>query len=532
MVNTILTTPPQKKIALIVLIAGISPPVGAADWTVTPSLTVKETYTDNITLAPPGQESEDFVTEIDPAISVKGEGRRLKLNFNYRMQNLIYAEDSNRNNTHHQLSADANAELVKDFFFLDARSTVTQQLISNTGTIARDNISSTSNRTDVVTYQLSPYLRHRFGGYVNAQARYTYDKVEVDQGASDGETHGVDVSLSSGARFTRLGWSLGYRNQQSDRKAASDTDYESANGEIRYAVTHKFDVLAQAGYENNDFDNTLDTQDGSYSSAGFDWHPSRRLSLQMVYGDRNESATLTLRPTTRTDFTTTYRDRDVGLNSGGSWSAALNHRTRRSTWRASYVEDTTTSQQLLLAAVPGSYVCPPNAVGTGNGAVLFNRAACTFFPEWEQPVGNLNDWLFQQQYAYLPWLTDEIFVRKRFEASVGLNTGKSSLNAGLFSEQREFQLAGDDEQSYGGNASWHWKFAPRTSSTLNGSWQRTDIRTSTQEDELWDVGLSITRQIRRKLDGSIEYRHMERDSNTVGGDYRENRLSVLVKMTF
>jgi hypothetical protein len=73
----------------------------AMEWKIVPGLDLKETYSDNITLAPPGNEKSDFVTQINPGISLTGTGPRLKVNARYGMQNLFYAEESNRNATKH-----------------------------------------------------------------------------------------------------------------------------------------------------------------------------------------------------------------------------------------------------------------------------------------------------------------------------------------------------------------------------------------------------------------------------------------------
>ena len=53
---------------------------GAAEWKITPGLDLKETYTDNVRLAPPGHEKSDFITQVNPGISQSGTGPRLKLN--------------------------------------------------------------------------------------------------------------------------------------------------------------------------------------------------------------------------------------------------------------------------------------------------------------------------------------------------------------------------------------------------------------------------------------------------------------------
>ena len=51
----------------------------ALDWLVAPSLRLRESYSDNALLAPPGQEKSDFITEIAPAIALIASGPLLQL---------------------------------------------------------------------------------------------------------------------------------------------------------------------------------------------------------------------------------------------------------------------------------------------------------------------------------------------------------------------------------------------------------------------------------------------------------------------
>ena len=108
----------------------------AEEWSITPSLSVIETYTDNLNLSPQGQETDSVISQINPAILIKGEGRRLSLDGAYRMQNLFYSNDSSLDNTKHQFGAGLKSELIEDWFYFDAFGQLTQQLIDPSTGIA------------------------------------------------------------------------------------------------------------------------------------------------------------------------------------------------------------------------------------------------------------------------------------------------------------------------------------------------------------------------------------------------------------
>ena len=54
----------------------VAPALSAGDWTTTKGITFSQIYTDNVFLLPPGEEEDDFVTEVAPFITVTGRGGR------------------------------------------------------------------------------------------------------------------------------------------------------------------------------------------------------------------------------------------------------------------------------------------------------------------------------------------------------------------------------------------------------------------------------------------------------------------------
>ena len=89
----------------------------AGEWTFEPSVSVSETYSDNITLATSGSEQDDYVTQVNPSIKIEGKGKGLELDFDYTMQNIFYKNSTRDDDIKNQLSASGKATLVEDFFF-------------------------------------------------------------------------------------------------------------------------------------------------------------------------------------------------------------------------------------------------------------------------------------------------------------------------------------------------------------------------------------------------------------------------------
>jgi hypothetical protein len=488
----------------------------AANWTIDPSLLVRESYTDNVDLDSSDEESA-FITEISPQVSIKGEGGRLKLNFNYRLQNILRSNGDEGNSTNHQLQADALAELIENLFFLDVNGSMGQANNSSTGRRSGDNISGSGNRNDFWTAGFSPYITPHLNGYVDGEIRYRFNTIHSDgDNVSNSDIHEQIIGLRSGSRFSKLTWSFNHTNreQKRDESTSDDTQFRNTSGEIRLGLTREFSVFVQAGNYQSDFagDTGSNSQNnnGSYTTYGGAWTPSRRFSIEGGVGERNSFVTVNVAPTTRTSWITTFRDSDVGTNTGETWNTALSLRTRRTTWQVTYFEDVSTYQQTLL------------------DQQIFN-------------VFNNNGQLLGQIPLNVPTAIDEVFTRQRGELSFTGNTGKSTVNIRAYTEKRRYQESGNNQDVLGWNASWNWRVAAKTNSILSFRWQKTEgdevitagVPSTTNSDETYkSTSLRINRSLSPDADANIEFLRTDQSSDDSTNDYVENRITAGITVRF
>lgn len=486
----------ESGLVLLMLLA--SSAAMAGEWDLTPRLTMGETYTDNVDQDPPGDEKSDLVTEISPGFSARRQGGRIEASLDYSLQALHSVRDNNLD-INHRLLGLATAELVRDHGFLDADASIGQVLISARQS---DNLLR-SNRTDVITYGLSPYWLQDFGGYAKAQARYRYDAVLVEEGASDSETHTVTLDLDSGRRFTVLTWDLSYSYRQLQREDGEDDRRQEGIGNLGFRVTEDLSLLARAGYEQSDVTTAQEVQNGFFWSLGANWNPSRFIDATVLYGPNDKEFRFRSSPTRRTSLEITYNKRDVGVNPQERWSGSLTQRTRYSTWTARYTEESTNQQQLLI----------------------------------EQPFLSENNTIFDQQGQVIDLqnslsLTNNEFFRRRFDASVGYSRGRSQFTVGAFYEKREFAIGRQNEKGFGSGVSWSRRIAPRTSSLLGVDWRRDEFEEDNRQDDRWNARASLSHTFTQHVDGFIEYQHIRRDSTESDQDFRENRIRLFVTMAF
>ncbi len=83
----------------------------ADSWTLTPSLTLSETITDNVRLAPTGSENSDLITTVIPGISIVRESKRLDLDLNYKLQGNYFKNHSGESDFINLLDATGTGEL-------------------------------------------------------------------------------------------------------------------------------------------------------------------------------------------------------------------------------------------------------------------------------------------------------------------------------------------------------------------------------------------------------------------------------------
>ena len=485
-------------------------PLFAAQWQLHPTLQLGETYTDNVALAPPGREESDYITEINPGVVLNGEGGRIKLDLNYRLQNLIYANDATRNASNHQLAANGNAELVKDIFFLDARTSFSQQIVNANGRVGLDNLNIVNN-SNVFTYGLSPYLKLRLASYADAELRYSDDRVENQSTSiSDAEQQDYSVHVNSGPRFARMNWDAALEQRYLNLSSGADSRYKSSIANVHYHLLSSWNLRAQFGNEDNSVPDVNDPHNGSYWLAGLEWVPSPRLLVSAGAGGNNRGAELSAQPDERTSLYVAYRDLDVGLVRGPSWNVLLSHNTRRTTWRAAYTEEHTTTQTLQLSSQQFF------ALVDNKGNVIID------------PITGLPVILVRNVFS----LTDEDFLRERGEITVTMHTGKSDIVFGVFDERRTYSISNNSEDVSGTNASWTWRVAPRTSTLIGGGWQRRNPVNTDNHEDTWNGSLALIRTLSEHANLSLEYSHLQKNTYVVAGDYDENRVALQLNMLF
>ncbi|MBN9132528.1 MAG: TIGR03016 family PEP-CTERM system-associated outer membrane protein [Nitrosospira multiformis] len=511
----ILLSPACTVAGVILVFSSYSSCSNAAEWKVLPRLNLIETYSDNLRL---GSGGGDFITQINPGILLSGTARRFNLSVDYTMNNLIYARNSSFTRMRQRLNASGTAELMEDFFFVDGIANITQQNISLFGPQALNNVNVTGNRADVRTFNVSPYIRHRFKNFASTELRYAHNIVSSNASLlQNSQADSFFARLNSGTDFGKLHWGLSYSHNmihfdRSDRTV----ELERSIGSLRYMFTPRIGLTATGGYERNSFLSIRGSPSSPTWSAGFVWTPSERTNIVANGGKRFF---------------------------GDTYFAEATHRTRLTTWNFIYIQDITTfNQQSMLGGGAGIMGSLNQLIG-----VQFPNLS----PETiQQNTGLLLGPNFSGSFlGPTNFFTNRLFLQKRMEASVAFNGARNTLVLRGFNMTRKAYspegvdadiigaanaaLLNHTEQT-GGNAVWSYRVSQFTNANLSFAYTRFSFLSTDRKDDLRFISASLTRrfpQILPNLSGTIQYRRNERDSNQAG-NYRENAAIAYVNMTF
>lgn len=528
----------RRFLVLVLLVPALA---WAGDWKITPRITLSEVYSDNPDLVSSSQAKSDWITEITPGISIQREGGRMKVQADYRMTGLVYASDSSRNDIYHGLDGKAFAELVQDWFYVDATARISQQLregasSGDTGVVGvggaggigggvggggQVGISGINNTSQVGAYSISPYLKRRLGSFATVEARVAFDDVISDDSqTSDGRKTRYRLSAVSGNLYYPLTWSASYDKSETNNSDSDDTGDDRASLNARYALSKKFGLLARASLEKNDFTG-VDEDEEDYKTYGLGvfYTPSRRFSADVYYNHSNNngnfvSGSATLNPTLHTSLKASTSQRSFGRTYGLN----LSHRTRQSNWTLNYQEDLTDTKQQFLdyAGTLYAHSCA--------GAIIYSNSPIP--PAGCNAVPGLNINLVNQSQ------TDETYTSKILSGAVTYTRRRSTFLLSTYLNKRDYQSSGGDEKTYGLQGSWNLKTSPRTTFTLSGGMSKEESSNGGDGDDLWNLGLAVTHQFDSKVSANVGLRHQQRSSDQPGDSYKENAVAARLNVSF
>ncbi|WP_317202226.1 TIGR03016 family PEP-CTERM system-associated outer membrane protein [Janthinobacterium sp.] len=507
----------------LALAAMLMAPACRAQWTVAPTLELHQSYTDNVALSGADAAQSQMVSELVPGLALSRKGPRFTLNASFQEHLFAYSKQQSggTRKSEQQLQASLHGRLLGELLFLDGSAAIGEQTASAFGPQINDNPYATSNRTMVRSYRVAPYLSHHFSDYANAELRYTRDAVRTDAvgpGRSDGD--GLALSLRSGAMFRDVGWGLRYSRQHVQAGDAGDTTARLLNLNLRYQLTAQVALTADAGRDQYDYAGQGGAPTSGRSwSAGLDWTPSPRSSLQVSLGRR-------------------YFGADNSLH--------LSHRSRNTVWmgnyttsvsngRSEFLQTSTTSTADLLDRLLSASIPDAAARRLAVDAYIRNNNVPATLNSSAHYVSNRYELLHQFQISGAFNLPRTTIVVTLFDTRRSALSQVQIDNALLGSSGSS---ANDNTRQTGGAATVNWRPWARTAVNLGLTYSKSDALGSAPGAAVsarnQAVRLGLTRQFPANLSLTAELRHV-RGETALGATparYTENALVATLSKRF
>lgn len=431
-----------------------------------PRAEVNVSWTDNISLVSdddPTKES-DYIGQVNPGFLWTQKSPRFETSFEYTMQNLFYMSDSERNSTYHQGSLSAQAEVAREYFFIEASANYSQQLINPEAPISGNNLFLTSNTADALAAQVTPILRHEFDA-LYFDARYTRGMVNYKghknggnaDALQDADTSSINVLMSNPKNDElHLTWQATYNSQLAQYDQAPDFRYDEANLELGLLVGKDLRLIGRGGLESDPSqDQTTGGLEESTWEAGFQWRPGRRTNIEAFYGERFY---------------------------GPTYKASISHEARRVVVDMKYSEGPSTQAQELAGQ--------------------------------QQTFGNV-----VPGTSYFARPTSDAFVHKTLEGSVHIKGSRTDISIGVTDYRRAYLNSSlNAEHSQGASLDFSRALSSQSRFEVGGSYSDTDLRDG-QEFRDINFRIELNRQVSQRIKVALSAHRIQRTGDL---DYDAN----------
>ncbi|XXG32289.1 MAG: TIGR03016 family PEP-CTERM system-associated outer membrane protein [Ferrovum myxofaciens] len=274
----------------------------------------------------------------------------------------------------------------------------------------------------------------------------------------------------------------------------------------------RFKLTSEVGYENDNFVYFGPRPQGLFWNVGYGWSPSQRTHLDMSAGER-------------------FYGRTYLLN--------LSHRMRHVMIQAGY-------NQSVMSSMGEQYLPPATALDQLLLTQITDPA------QRQQTIQQILSALGPQSSLFgMNVITNEIFLSKTFQSSVGVTTTRNTVLFTLFDSQTlplqqpgasslnnpflQFQnyLAFGTFYTSGATLTWSNQLTPVMTATFSDTYSRMSMANLAGQETTDLLLIGVSDKLTEKVTSSLTYRHQYMNGGVVGGyNFMENALIAGLNFIF
>lgn len=506
--------------------------LSAKEWQFSPSLSLRETYTDNVELTIEDRESS-LISQAILGLDINYQSRKAKLSLYSESSNMFYSHDNELNNNYVTLQSDADYSLWTNGPQLFAAASVSNINRSNASNGVADLVSGDTIQAE----NYSTGLRYNVNSSsftLQSSLSYSLNRVEDGIGEYDGISASLNLRNSNNARisFWQIDGSFSSRNQDlSDvRRKGEQYRIEGTLGLIT-----SFNLNPFMRFYDESFSGDLATQNRPLNSSfgpGINWLISDHLHVDLSYnfiaGDNATSedyvsANLQWEPSARTSLKAGYSQRFFGK----SYNLDFQHRTKRLSNSISYDEslvafDRNSYEQVNI----GIFWCP-------TGITVENISQCYAQPEAPED----GDFGLANFFSLKPVQSREFSLNKSFSWSSRLQLSRTSFSINSSASRREGIESKIVNDTLSASFEINRDISGRSKLSFSAKYDylifdKNNPEGSRQEDRYRTTSITYTKDLASSLSSNLTVQHVNRSSSNSLYTYDEMRAIINITKDF
>lgn len=488
-----------------------APAAAQAPWRITPTLSGELTYSDNVDLGPRGSEHSDWILSLTPGLSFEHRSPRTELTGSLRLSTFLHANTGALNDrVLPQADILGRAELVENFFFVEASATVAQDYLNPFGLRPDNLVNATDNRYQTETYRVAPWIQ----GLIGSNVRYMLrdENIWSNPSRAPGVVRSSYANRLNGnidRNPTPFGWGFDISRSEvkySDQPSAQVL--ELARVRAVWQPDPQFRGHVSVGYDTNRFQFTENA--GATYGLGFRWRPTERTSVDAQWERRFF---------------------------GSSYLVAIEHRTPLTVWSLRASRDVTSYPE-QLATLPAGGIVP----------LLLNEILRSRIPDPVQRAAAVAEFMRAQGLPLvlgdpLTIYNQQLTLLELASASAGIVGVRNTVLVTLYRSRSEAvgaegqllpsQLVGVSNNTQTGiSGIWSYKLTPTAALSLTGNVSRTEADTLVAASSRQSaVRLTLNRPVSPNTQMFAGVRWQKLDTE-LDADVRETAVFIGLTHTF